>query len=150
MLGRGIKCWSAFQKQLLLFFCWIILFMPLLWTLFHSKTLDCWGSVSSFEMFSTIFTTFKKSSLGGSQVLELEKHTCLVEEKMVHSASLMAGPLDFLIEILVLLTRNAWNVATTVISGSPGFFPPFISYLLLWAFSTWSPWQISEGEIGLA
>lgn len=55
-----------------------------------------------FEMFSPIFTTFKKSSLGGSQVLELEKHTCLVEEKMVHSTSLVAGPLDFLIEILVL------------------------------------------------
>ena len=54
-----------------------------------------------------------------------------VEEKMVHLTSSMAGPLDFLIEILVLLTGNAGNLATAVISGSPGFFVFFFSFYFL-------------------
>ena len=41
--------------------------------------------------------------------MELEKHMCIVEKKMAHSTSIMTGPLDFLIEILLLLTRNARN-----------------------------------------
>lgn len=77
--------------------------------------------MSSLETFSAIFTTFKKRSLGGNQVVELEKHMCIVEEKMAHSTSIMTGPLDFLIEILLLLTRNAGNLATTAVSVSPVF-----------------------------
>ena len=58
-----------------------------------------------------------------------------VEEKMVHLTSSMAGPLDFLIEILVLLTGNAGNLATAVISGSPGLFFFFSFYFLSAALS---------------
>ena len=53
---------------------------------------------------------------------------------MVHLTSSMAGPLDFLIEILVLLTGNAGNLATAVISGSPGFFCFFLLLFLVCSF----------------
>lgn len=41
---------------------------------------------------------------------------------MVHSTSSMAGPLNFLIEILVLLTRNAGNLANTASVAALVFF----------------------------